>query len=135
MAGGDEREGSTGADSTAGGRQGRARATWLREDCADRTRDRTATLNQLLLASVVFVLGALVAFGPFTGDAMLFFAGVVVILVVTGATLVIPWNRIRFGWVAVIPAADIAGITLLQLAAPDTAIGLLWIFPTMWLAA
>src|SRR5918994_714956 len=107
MAGGSEHERSIGAEPTAGGRQGRARATWLREDFADRTRDRTATLNQLLLASVVFALGVLVALGPFGGDAMLFFAGVVIILVVTGATLVIPWNRIRFGWVAVVPAADI----------------------------
>lgn len=137
MAGGSEHERSTGTgtDPAAGGRQGRARATWLREDFADRTRDRTATLNQLLLVSVVFALGVLVALGPFSGDAMLFFAGVVIVMAVTGATLVIPWNRIRFGWVAVIPAIDIVGITLLQLAAPETAMGLLWIFPTMWLAA
>ena len=34
---------------------GRARAAWLRADFADRTTDRAATLNQLLLSSVVFV--------------------------------------------------------------------------------
>lgn len=132
MAGAKEHERSARA---ATGGSGRARSTWLREDFADRTRDRTATLNQLLLASVVFALGAVVAIGPFAGDAMLFFTGVVIVVVVTGVALVIPWNRIRFGWVAVIPAADIIAITFLQLAAPDTAMGLLWIFPTMWLAA
>ncbi|WP_314502522.1 ATP-binding protein [uncultured Microbacterium sp.] len=101
----------------------------------DRTRARTATLNQLLLGSVVFVLGILIAIGPFPGDAVMLFAGVVVILVLTGATLVIPWNRMAFGWVAVVPAIDIVAITLMQLAAPGSALGLLWIFPTIWLAA
>ncbi|MFB8147302.1 sensor histidine kinase [Microbacterium sp. NPDC056003] len=114
---------------------GRARAAWLRADFADRTTDRAATLNQLLLSSVVFVLAVLVAFTPPDVDLALFFLGVVVVFVVTGATLVVPWNRLRFGWVAVVPAIDIVAITFMVLAAPDTAMGLLWIFPTMWLAA
>lgn len=116
-------------------RSARARTGWLREDFADRTRARAATLNQLLLGSVVFVLGILIAIGPFTGDIVLFFTGVVLIFVLTGATLVIPWNRVAFGWVALVPAADIIAITLMQLAAPGSALGLLWIFPTTWLAA
>lgn len=123
------------APRAPGARAARARAAWLREDFADRTRARSATLNQLLLASVVFVLGALVALGPFPGDRVLFFAGVVLVMVVTAATLVIPWNRIPYGWVATVPALDIVAITLLQLAAPGTAMGLLWIFPTTWLAS
>lgn len=112
----------------------RARAGWLREDFADRTRARAATLNQLLLGSVVFVLGILIAIGPFSGDVVLLFTGVVVIFVLTGATLVIPWNRMGYGWVALVPAVDILAITLMQLAAPGSALGLLWIFPTTWLA-
>jgi signal transduction histidine kinase len=55
--------------------------------------------------------------------------------VVTGATIVIPWNRMSFGWVAVVPAVDIVAITLMQLAAPGSALGLLWIFPATWLAS
>ncbi|MCW3494361.1 ATP-binding protein [Microbacterium sp. SSM24] len=109
--------------------------TWLRDDVADRTRARTATLNQLLLASVVFALGALVAIGSFPGDPVLFFGGVVIVIVLTGATLVVPWNRLSYGWVALVPAIDVIAITLMQLAAPGTAMGLLWIFPTTWLAA
>ncbi|KRB38177.1 hypothetical protein ASD93_06665 [Microbacterium sp. Root180] len=107
----------------------------MRDDVADRTRARTATLNQLLLASVVFALGALVAVGSFPGDPVLFFGGVVIVVVLTGATLVVPWNRLSYGWVAIVPAIDIVAITLMQLAAPGTAMGLLWIFPTTWLAA
>ncbi|MCR2809821.1 MULTISPECIES: PAS domain-containing sensor histidine kinase [unclassified Microbacterium] len=111
------------------------RLTWLQEDFVDRTRARAATLNQLLLGSVVFALAFMIAFGPFAGDVVLFFTGVVVIAVVTGATLVIPWNRVAPGWVALVPAVDIVAITLIQVSAPGSALGLLWIFPTTWLAA
>ena len=111
------------------------RAAWLRDDFPDRTRGRSATLNQLLLASVVFVLGGLVVLTPFGGDPVLFFTGVVVIFVVTGATILIPWNRIPYGWVAAIPTIDILAITLMLVAEPSSAFGLLWIFPASWLAS
>lgn len=114
--------------------RGRSGTGWHAQDLADRTRDRTATLNQLLLASVVFVLGVLVALGSFRGDLVLFFAGVVLVIVVTGATFVVPWNTIPYGWVAVVPALDIVAITMMQVAAPTSALGLLWIFPTTWIA-
>ncbi len=111
------------------------RAAWLRDDILDRTRGRSATLNQLLLVSVVFALGALVVLTPFPGDPVLFFTGVVVIFVATGATILIPWNRIPYGWVAAIPAIDILAITLMVLSEPASAFGLLWIFPASWLAS
>lgn len=117
-----------------GSRTARARAAWLRSDIVDRTRERTAMLYQLLLASVVFVISVLIALGPFTGSMVLFYSGVVLVFVLTGATIVVPWNRIPFGWVAVIPATDIVAITLMQLASPGSALGLLWIFPATWLA-
>ncbi|HYI52163.1 MAG TPA: HAMP domain-containing sensor histidine kinase [Microbacterium sp.] len=111
------------------------RAAWLRDDILDRTRGRSATLNQLLLASVVFVLGALVVLTPFGGDPVLFFTGVVIIFVATGTTILIPWNRIPYGWVATLPAIDILAITLMVLSEPASAFGLLWIFPASWLAS
>lgn len=112
----------------------RVRPTWLRAEFVDRTRERTAALNQLLLGSVVFVLGVLIAIGPFAGDMVLFFVGVVLIFVLTAAALVVPWNRLTYGWLALLPAMDIVAITLMQIAAPSSALGLLWIFPTTWLA-
>lgn len=112
-------------------RSGRSRAPVV-----DRTRGRTATLNQLLLGSVVFALGLVIVVRPtFDGDMALLFVGVVLVFVLTGATFLIPWNRLPLGWLATIPILDIVAIALLQLAAPDSAMGLLWIFPTMWLAA
>ncbi|WP_127820242.1 sensor histidine kinase [Microbacterium sp. CPCC 204701] len=115
-------------------RPARLRGAGRGHDIAERTRDRIATLNQLLLAGVVFVLAGLVVLTPFHGDGVLFFLGVVLVVVVTGATLVVPWNSLPYGWVAVVPSLDMAAITLLQLAAPDSRLGLLWIFPVMWLA-
>jgi signal transduction histidine kinase len=101
---------------------------------ADRTRDRTTTMNQLLLAAVVFILGVLVALGPFEGSRALFFLGLVIVIALTGAALIVPWNSIPYGWVAVVPALDIMAITFIQQSAPGTGLGLLWIFPTTWIA-
>ncbi|MGK3953087.1 sensor histidine kinase [Microbacterium sp. I2] len=103
-------------------------------EVVDRTRDRTATLNQLLLAAVVFVLGILVPLSEFAGDPVLFFTGVVAVIVMSGATLLVPWNRLPRGWVAAVPALDILAITIMHVAAPQSALGLLWIFPITWLA-
>ncbi|WES65603.1 HAMP domain-containing sensor histidine kinase [Microbacter sp. GSS18] len=111
-----------------------ARAAWLREDIEDRTRGRAATLNQLLLMTVVFVLGVFVVLGPFTGDVVAFFAGVVAIFAITGATFVIPWGRIAFGWVAIVPVLDGLSILLIVESGGSPELGLLWIFPTIWLS-
>ncbi|GAA2992789.1 signal transduction histidine kinase [Microbacterium terrae] len=116
-------------------RTARMRAAWLRDGIVDRTRERTAMLNQLLLGTVVFALALLIAIGDFAGDTALFFAGVVVVFLATAATFVVPWNRISAGWVALVPAVDIVAIALMQLAEPTSVMGLLWIFPTTWIAS
>jgi signal transduction histidine kinase len=126
----DPSEGFPDAAPTPRGGAGRRRGEF-----ADRTRARAAVLNQLLLGSVVFLLSILITIGPFAGDIALFFIGVVAIFVLTGATIVIPWNHLAYGWVAIIPALDIGAIMLMRIAAPGSALGLLWIFPTTWLAA
>ncbi|MEZ3160064.1 ATP-binding protein [Microbacterium sp. BWT-B31] len=112
---------------------GRARAAGAR--ASDHTRARAALLNQLLLASVVFLLAVMVALGPFLGDVTVFFFGAVAILVLTAATFVIPWNRLAPGWVAAVPALDFSAIGFIQLSAPQSLLGLLWIFPVTWLAS
>ncbi|MBN9169873.1 MAG: PAS domain-containing protein [Microbacterium sp.] len=102
---------------------------------ADQTRARTAALNQLLLGSVVLFVTLLVI-GQRSGTGLeTYFLGVVMIFVLTGVTMVVPWNRIAPGWLAIIPVLDIVAILLLRLAIPDGGFGLLWVFPTMWLAA
>lgn len=102
---------------------------------ADLTRARAAALNQLLLAAVVMVLCAMVLGVSFPGDVGLFFAGAVAVFVASGLALLVPWNRLAPGWVAVIPTIDILAITAMQVSSPRSGFGLLWVFPTMWLAA
>src|SRR5690606_8575755 len=61
----------------------------------DRTRQRTVTLNQLLLG-VTALLSAFVAFAM---DALahvsFLLSGMLVILVLTGVALAVPWNRVH----------------------------------------
>ncbi|WP_051191790.1 sensor histidine kinase [Microbacterium luticocti] len=102
----------------------------------DRTRDRTAVLNQLMLSAVVVALAALgVITTPFPGDIALFFLGVLSVFVMTALTLLIPWNRVAVGWMAVVPAADMLAIAVLRASSPPSGLGLLWLFPVMWLAS
>ncbi len=123
-------------DSASAPRSSRARALWsIAAPPADWTRDRTAAVNQLLLGAVVFVSGVIIAVDGDADSSPLFFGGAFLVLVLTGATLIIPWNRIRYGWMALVPALDIVAIAMMQLSHPTTGFGLLWFFPTTWLAA
>jgi signal transduction histidine kinase len=100
----------------------------------DRTRDRTALLNQLMLAGVVLILTLFVASGPFPGDLGLFFLGVLAVFIVTALTIVVPWNSLPLGWMAVVPGIDLAAIFIMRTSSPPSGFGLLWIFPVIWLA-
>jgi len=102
---------------------------------ADRTRDRAALLNQLMLACVVLVLTLLVLAGPFPGDVGLFFAGVLGVFAMTAVTLLVPWDRIPPGWLVLVPSADVFAIGALRFSSGSAGFGLLWVFPAMWLAA
>ncbi|MEQ6897292.1 HAMP domain-containing sensor histidine kinase [Microbacterium sp. KR10-403] len=102
---------------------------------ADRTRDRAALLNQLMLAGVVAV-ATFLAFAPgFAGDLALLFAGAALVFLLTGAVLLVPWHRLHREWLLVIPAGDILAVGMMRFAEGSTGIGLLWVFPAMWLAA
>lgn len=101
----------------------------------DRTRSRAAVLNQALLGSVVLVLSAFVAFGTFPGDGALFFAGALIVFGALAAALLVPWDLVPYGVIAVIPAIDVIAITVMRVSSPASGLGLLWVFPTMWIAA
>ncbi|MCK3769095.1 HAMP domain-containing histidine kinase [Microbacterium aerolatum] len=101
---------------------------------ADRTRERTVVLNQLLLG-VVALLAAVVAFSM---DAIvvveMLLSGLLLVAVVTGVALAVPWNRIHALWSALLPIMDILAIALLRESNPSAGYSLLWIFPAMWIA-
>jgi signal transduction histidine kinase len=103
----------------------------------DRTRERSAALNQLMFGVVALLLAILVVLTPFPGHLGLFFVGVVLMFAATGATLLIPWNRIPLWWLAIIPLTDALAIMIMRLSSPSpsAAFGLLWVFPVMWLSS
>jgi len=103
----------------------------------DRTRERMAALNQLLFGVVALLLSVLVLLTPFPGDLGLFFVGVLIMFLATGATLLVPWNRIPLPWLAMIPLLDSTAIMIMRLSSPSpsTAFGLLWVFPVIWLSS
>lgn len=100
----------------------------------DRTRARTALLNQLLLGGVVLVIAILGFAGGFDGDEGLFFAGVLTVFIATAAAVGIPWNSLPAYASAIVPIIDIAAITMMRESNTSSGFGLLWIFPAMWLA-
>ncbi|WP_243227771.1 ATP-binding protein [Microbacterium sp. CIAB417] len=64
----------------------------------------------------------------------LFLVGVVIVFAVGVATLATPWTRIPRTALYVLPIADIAGIAVMRVAEPMSGLGLMWVFPAMWLA-
>lgn len=100
----------------------------------DRTRGRTAALNQLLLGAVVLVIAIIGFTGGFSGDEGLFFAGVFLIFLATAAAVAFPWNRLPLSASAALPVLDIVAITFMRESSTTSGFGLLWIFPAMWLA-
>ncbi len=100
----------------------------------DRTRARTAALNQLLLGSVVLIIAIIGFGGGFAGDEGLFFGGVLLVFAATGLAVGVPWNRLPMYASAIVPVIDIAAITLMRESSTTSGFGLLWIFPAMWLS-
>ncbi|GEK86844.1 two-component sensor histidine kinase [Microbacterium aerolatum] len=101
---------------------------------ADRTRERTVVLNQLLLG-VVALLSATIAFAmEAVAVPELVLGGLLLVAVVTGIALAVPWNRIHAPWSALLPICDILAIALLRESNPSAGFSLLWIFPAMWIA-
>lgn len=104
-------------------------------DPADRTRTRSALLNQLLLCALVLVVAGLALSNGEAAHRTAFLLGAVLVFAGGAATLVVPWSRIPRGWLLLIPAGDIVAIGLMRWAEPTGGLGLLWAFPAMWLAA
>lgn len=110
--------------SVAGSRASRAFAA----------RGRTAVLNQLILCALVLVVATVGIFSHSLRNESLFLVGVVLVFAVGAATLAVPWARFPRWLVYVLPLADIAAIAVMRVAEPMSGLGLVWVFPAMWLA-
>lgn len=98
-------------------------------------RTRSIWLWQLSLAAVVVVLVlAVLVLSPDIMAHATMASGVVLVLVLTVLTLLVPWDRAG-GWtVGLIPLADIIAIGLLAFGG-DLRFVSLWVFPLAWLAS
>ncbi|ANJ26247.1 hypothetical protein ATC03_05435 [Agromyces aureus] len=93
-------------------------------------------LSQLLFgAALIVVVFTLQAFAPGSMARPLVLAGIVLAFVVTGVTVVTPWHRLPRQFVMVVPVLDILAIGLMRIGDPAAGVGLLWIFPTIWLSS
>ncbi|HEX5858292.1 MAG TPA: ATP-binding protein [Microbacterium sp.] len=108
---------------------------WWNAAGSDRTRERSNALNQLLLGAVVLVAALIVLITEHPTDIGELLAAVVLVFVITGAALAVPWNRIPPLWSALLPIADIIAIAVLRDASPSAGFSLLWVFPATWLAS
>ncbi|UYK38859.1 sensor histidine kinase [Microbacterium terricola] len=108
---------------------------WVDLVFGDTDRARGAMLNQLVIAAVVLVLALVVLGSGAHLVAPVFFTGVVLIFLLTAASIMVPWNSVAPLWVAVLPLADIVGIAFMRAAEPAAGFGLLWAFPVLWLSS
>lgn len=100
------------------------------------TLDRSVILSQLLFGvALIVVIFTLQAFAPGSMAKPLVLTGVVLAFVVTGVTVVTPWHRLPRDFVMIVPVLDIVAIGLMRIGDPGIGVGLLWIFPTLWLSS
>ncbi|MGC5169719.1 sensor histidine kinase [Microbacterium sp. DT81.1] len=107
---------------------------WRTGPRGDRTLERSNALNQLLLGAVVLVAALLVLLTGPPADLGLLLAGLVLVFLISGLALAVPWNRLSPLWGALLPIADIIAIIILREASPTSGFALLWVFPATWLA-
>lgn len=98
------------------------------------SRTRSIWLSQLLLAAVVVVVALVVqALAPGQFMFWTFSAGVTAVVVVTAATLVVPWHRLPRNAALVPPVLDIVAIGLMEYGS-GLYTSFLWVFPVIWIA-
>jgi two-component system phosphate regulon sensor histidine kinase PhoR len=100
------------------------------------TFDRSVILSQLLFGvAFVVVIFTMQVFAPELVAHPLALLGIVGAFVVTGVTISVPWHRLPRATVMLVPVVDILVIGLIRIGEPTSGVGLLWVFPTIWLAS
>lgn len=98
-------------------------------------RTRSIWLWQLSLAAVVVVLVlAVLVLSPDIMARATMASGVVLVLMLTILTLLVPWDRAGGVTVGLLPLADIFAVGLLAYGG-DLRFAFLWVFPLAWLAS
>jgi two-component system, OmpR family, phosphate regulon sensor histidine kinase PhoR len=98
------------------------------------SRTRSVWLLQLVLAASVVVTVLLVqALQPALFTEWTFSGGVAVVIALTAAALVVPWDRVPRSAVMLVPFGDLLGIGLMAFGS-ELRFGFFWVFPVTWIA-
>ncbi|MFB2580763.1 sensor histidine kinase [Herbiconiux sp. P15] len=98
--------------------------------------DRAVFQSQLLLAGALLVLlCAAYLFEPTSVIDIRFFGGIAAVFVLTGASAIVPWSRFDRRWAALLPLLDIFAVHAVREGNPDLGVGLLLVFPIIWLSS
>ncbi|WP_141936822.1 sensor histidine kinase [Microbacterium sp. SLBN-154] len=98
------------------------------------TRTRSIWLSQLVLGVTVLAVVILLLFiQPSQLANATFTGGVLLLVVITAATLIAPWARLTSAAVLIVPFADLFAVGLLNLDG-DLRFAFLWTFPIVWIA-
>ncbi|MFE1645868.1 sensor histidine kinase [Microbacterium sp. P01] len=98
------------------------------------SRTRSIWLTQLLLGASILILAVLVfAISPQLLATWHFTVGSLVIVVITLASLAVPWAKLPRGAVLVLPFLDALAIGVLA-GTTELRFGFLWVFPVVWVA-
>lgn len=102
---------------------------------AGATLNRSVILSQLLFGAVVVVVAfTLQLFSPASASRSLMLVAIMLVFVTTGVTVLIPWHRLPHTLVMIVPLIDIVAVGIMRVSDPAAGVGLLWVFPTLWLA-
>lgn len=104
-------------------------------DARGRALERSVFLHQLLITSAMVLLMIVVLMiAPYVLDSTPFMVGAMLIVLSTVAAAVIPWSRLPYTVIAVLPVIDILAVHLMRGAQLELGAGLLLVFPVTWLA-
>lgn len=91
--------------------------------------------NQTLIGAALLVLGvAAISVDPDAYASPLFYGAMVVVFLATGLAALAPWDAIDRRWGIAVPLIDMVAIVLLRESAPTLGLGLLLVFPVIWIA-
>ena len=93
-------------------------------------------LNSQMLISVVLLAFAVVVFGvsPDSLQDPMFFGALLLVFVLTGVAIMVPWSPATKPWAIALPILDIFAIVGMREAEPLLGAGLFLVFPVIWMS-
>ncbi|PPL19422.1 hypothetical protein GY24_06035 [Microterricola pindariensis] len=99
------------------------------------TQDRSIVLTQLLFgAAALTVFTTVMVFGPGEGSSVTFYLGLLLTFAACLAAILMRWSAHAPHLVLVLPVLDIFAIACMRHAQPELGLGLLWVFPVLWIS-